>query len=248
VSAPATTNTPTVPTFEQHGLKAHSDGDWDHKIPVQTRSERFKSTDVADFPDVTGREVDWRYSPVAKLADLISGELDGSAYAYSATDAAGVHVTWVDRDDARIGRAGTPEDKASANAWTAFEKALLVSISGEEAKTVHLRRDSLGSTPRGAHTIIDAAPFSRALLVLENHGEAKLTENLEILLGEGAQVTVVSVQEWADDAVHLANHFARVSRDAKLKHIVVSLGGAIVRVNPAILLAVQGADFEAFGM
>ncbi|MGO7983518.1 SufD family Fe-S cluster assembly protein, partial [Rhizobium johnstonii] len=110
--------------------------------------------------------------------------------------------------------AGLPEDRASANAWSSFEKALAIDVTGEDAKTVHVRRESLGSVPRAAHTIIDAAPFSRALVVLENHGEARLAENVEIILGEGAQLTVVSVQEWADDAVHLATHFTTVGRDA----------------------------------
>ena len=244
----AVTNAPTVPTFEQHGLKHHSDGDWANKAPVQTRSERFTSTNVEDFPAVTGREVDWRYSPVARLTALTAGELDGSSYDVTSTDADGVTVGWTSRDDTRVGTAGTPEDRASANAWTAFEKALVVDVSGEDAKAVHVRRSGLGGGARGAHTIIDAAPFSRALVVLENSGDALLAENVEILVGEGAQLTVVSVQEWDDTAIHLANHFSRVGRDAKLKHIVVSLGGSIVRVNPSTHLAEQGGDIEAFGM
>ena len=244
----AVTNAPTVPTFEQHGLKQHSDGDWANKAPVQTRSERFTSTNVEDFPAVTGREVDWRYSPVSRLTALTAGELDGSSYDVTSTDADGVTVGWTSREDTRVGTAGTPEDRASANAWTAFEKALVVDVSGEDAKAVHVRRSGLGGGARGAHTIIDAAPFSRALVVLENSGDALLAENVEILVGEGAQLTVVSVQEWDDTAIHLANHFSRVGRDAKLKHIVVSLGGSIVRVNPSTHLAEQGADIEAFGM
>src|SRR6478609_8252220 len=123
----AVTNAPTVPTFEQHGLKKHSDGDWANRVPVQTRSARPKSTDVADFAAVTGREVEWRYTPVAKLTDLTAGTLDGSVYEYSATPVDGVAVSWVSRDDARIGSAGIPEERASANAWTSFEQALVIS-------------------------------------------------------------------------------------------------------------------------
>ncbi|MET1015239.1 MAG: Fe-S cluster assembly protein SufD [Leifsonia flava] len=246
--AASATTVPSVPTFEQHGLKKHSDGDWANKVPVQTRSARPKSTDVADFAAVTGREVEWRYSPVAKLTDLTAGTLDGSVYEYSATPVDGVAVSWVSRDDARIGSAGIPEERASANAWSSFEQALVISVTGEEAKTFTLNRGALGSGPRAAHTVIEAAPFSRALVVLQNTGDARLAENVEIVVGEGAQLSVVTVQEWADDAIHTATHFSRVGRDAKLKHIVVSLGGAIVRVNPTTLLAEQGADVEAFGL
>src|SRR5690349_12516243 len=98
-------------------------------VPVQTRSERFTATQAADFPEVTGREAMWKYTPVARLADLLTGELDGSPYVYDATTASGVTTEWVGREDARIGAAGTPEDRASANAWTHFQRALLVRIA-----------------------------------------------------------------------------------------------------------------------
>ena len=57
MSAVAPTTTSTTPEGVQHGAKAHSDGGWG-VVPVQTRSERFRSTDPAAFPAVTGREVD----------------------------------------------------------------------------------------------------------------------------------------------------------------------------------------------
>ncbi|MEI5582239.1 MULTISPECIES: Fe-S cluster assembly protein SufD [unclassified Agromyces] len=234
-----------MPTADQHGFRPHSDG---AVVPVQTRSERFRSTDVADFAPVTGREHEWKYSPVAAFADLTSGELDGSRLQVSSTDATGVALSWIPRDDERIGTAGLPEDRAAANAWSSFGEALLVSVTGEEAKTVTVTRSGLGSAPRAAHTVIEAAPNSRALVVLRGIDDARLAENVEILVGEGANLTVVSLQEWTDDSVHLANHFARIARDAKLKHIVVSLGGRVVRVNPSTHLAEQGGDVEALGL
>jgi Fe-S cluster assembly protein SufD len=239
------TQSTAMPTAEQHGFRPHSDGAF---VPVQTRSERFRSTDVAAFAPVTGREHEWKYSPVAAFADLTSGELDGSRVEVTSTDAAGVALSWVARDDERIGTAGLPEDRAAANAWSSFDEALLVSVTGEEAKTVTVTRSDLGTTPRAAHTVIEAAPNSRALVVLRGTGDARLAENVEILVGEGANLTVVSLQEWANDAVHLANHFARIARDGKLKHIVVSLGGRVVRVNPSTHLAEQGGDVEALGL
>ena len=96
--------------------------------------------------------------------------------------------------------------------------------------------------------MIEAAPNSRALVVLRGTGAAGLSENVEIVVGEGASLTVVSLQEWDDDAVHLASHFARLGRDSILKHIVVSLGGKVVRVNPSTHLAEQGSDVEALGL
>ncbi|WP_448004744.1 Fe-S cluster assembly protein SufD [Agromyces bauzanensis] len=239
------TQSTAMPTAEQHGFRPHSDGAF---VPVQTRSERFRSVNVDDFAPVTGREHEWKYSPVAVFADLTSGELDGSRIEVESTDAAGVDVSWIGRDDPRIGRAGVPEERAAANAWSSFGEALLITVTGEDEKTVAATRHDLGTAPRAAHTVIEAAPNSRGLVVLRGTGEARLSENVEIVVGEGASLTVVSLQEWSDDAVHLASHFARLGRDSFLKHIVVSLGGRVVRVNPSIHLAEQGSDIEALGL
>lgn len=216
-------------------------------VPVQTRSDRFKSTVVSEFPDVTGREAVWKHTPVARLAELISGELDGAPYVFDATVASGVSTAWVGRDDARIGSAGTPEDRASANAWSTFEQALLISVSGDEGAEFTLTRSALGSAPRAAHTIVEAAPHSRATVILQNSGAAHLTENVEFLLGDGAHLTVVTVQEWDDDALHVATHFASIGQDALLKHVAVTLGGSVVRLNPSAHLAGERADAELFG-
>jgi Fe-S cluster assembly protein SufD len=216
--------------------------------PVQTRSERFASVNHADFPEVTGREVDWKFSPVDRLRDLIDGELDGSPYAVLYPEVPGATVEWIDRSDKRIGTAGTPGDRAAANARTSFEKSLHIAITGEEPTTITVTRSDLGSAPRAAHVLITADANSAGLVVLDSRGSGHLAENVEILVAEGAHLTVVTLQEWADDAIHLASHFARVERDARLKHIVVSLGGGIVRINPSTHLAGAGSDVEMLGV
>ncbi|HEV7848281.1 MAG TPA: Fe-S cluster assembly protein SufD [Mycetocola sp.] len=246
ISAPEATTTKLENTG-QLGYKKHTDGGWG-LVPIQTRSERFASTNVEDFPAVTGREAVWKLTPIDRVADLIDGPLDGGVYDIDATLVEGVDVRWVDRTDTRIGSAGTPEERASANAWTQFEKALAITVSGEEAKTVRVRRSDLGSGARAAHVILEAKPFSTGLVILANTGSSLLTENVEILVGEGANLTVVTVQQWDDDAVHLASHFTTVGRDARVKHVVVTLGGSVVRVNPSTHLNAQGGEVEALGL
>ncbi|PPF86174.1 Fe-S cluster assembly protein SufD [Subtercola sp. Z020] len=231
--------------------KPHTDGGW-HNVPVQTRSERFGSVDVADFVEPTGREVDWKLTPIRLIGDLISGELDGSPFDDALTVAQpvdGFALSWIDRTDVRIGSAGLPEDKASANAWSHFDQALAIDITGKQPSSEYVvSRSGLGTVARAAHTVITAAPNSRGIVVLENSGDARIAENVEIVVGEGASVTVVTVQQWNDSAAHLASHFAQVGRDATLRHIVVSLGGGVVRVNPSIHLSSPGSATEAYGL
>jgi Fe-S cluster assembly protein SufD len=236
----------------QHGAKAHSDGGWDATekgyIPVQTRSARFTSNDPADHPAVTGRELVWKLTPVELVRPLIDGQLDGSPYAFLANEAAGTSVDWIERTDPIIGSVGAAEEKSSANAWNSFEMALKISVSSDEAADLTVTRSSLGASARSAHTVIHAEKNSRGLVVLQNSGQANLVENLEILVEDDAHLTVVSVQEWDDDAIHLASQYATIGRNAFLKHIVISVGGKVVRVNPSILLAGEGSDTEAYGL
>lgn len=215
-------------------------------VPVQTRSERFKSTDVADFDAVTGREATWRYTPVAQIAALLEPGIDGSRYDVQLASAGGVTTAWVARGHALVGTAGQPEERASANAWSSFDEALLVTVAGDAGEAT-LTRSALGAAPRAAHTVIHALAGSSATLILRNAGEATITENVEVVLEQGAQLTLVSVQEWADDARQVSTHFASVGRDAHLKHVLVTLGGAFVRLNPSVHLAGPGAEIEAYG-
>ena len=239
-----------VTTPEQLGATAHSDGGWGEPgyVPVQTRSARFSSVHHDDFPAVTGLESDWKLTPVKLVRPLIDGPLDGSIYDYVADIPSGVSIEWVDRDDAIVGRAGTPEDRASANAWSSFDKALAITVTSEEHVNVTVTRSTLGSTPRAAHTVITAKANSSSTVILESSGPATLGENVEIVVEDGAKLTVVSLQEWSNDSSQLSSHFATVGRDAFLKHIVVSLSGAVVRLNPSVHLAGEGSDAELYGL
>ena len=85
-------------------------------------------------------------------------------------DATGSHAEWIDRTDARIGSTGKPEEKASANAWASFDKALLVTLDSDEHVDVTVTRSALGGAARAAHTVIEAKPNSVSTVVLQNNG------------------------------------------------------------------------------
>lgn len=249
VPGSVTTGPAAAPDHSRLGSKQHSDGGWG-LVPVQVRSARFASFDVADFEPVSGQETEWKHTPVAKVQPLIDATLDGDIRPFTGVSVSGdtALIEWVPRDDSRIGRAGKPEERASANAWSAFESALVITITGEEGSEVTVTRSALGATARAAHTVIHATHHSVGTVVLQNTGDALLSENVEIILDEGARLTVVTVQQWDASAIHLASHFSEIGRDASLKHVVVSLGGSVVRVNPSTHLSSEGGDVELYGV
>lgn len=234
-------------TLVQHGLTEHSHGGG---IPVQTRSERFSSYDVADFAPINKRDALWKLTPIDRLAP-VTGELDGAVYDFEFIPQDGITAAWVDRNDPVIGSSDKkPEDRVSAGAWSTFEKALHIRIAqeSENAEPATLVRSTLGDTPRAAHTVITAEKFSRSVVVLDNRELARIAENIEIVVEDEAQLTVITIQDWDRTAVHAASHFAKLGRNAKLKHIVVTLGGDVVRIIPSTTFAGPGGEVEMFGL
>jgi len=216
-------------------------------VPVQTRSERPRSTRVEDFEAVSGRELEWKLTPVEKLRPLIDGDLDGSAYTIAVSGEGG-SATFMPSTEAERGVAGLPEDRLAANAWSQTTDVLQVTLSGDAHTTLRVERSGLGGAPRAAHTIIYAQQGSHTTLIFGSTGEATLGESVEIVVERGASLELVSVQEWAAGSIHYATHFATVAQDARLVHTVASIDGDVVAVNPSVRLEGQGATAEMYGV
>lgn len=219
-------------------------------VPVQTRSERPTSFDPKDFGAPTGREVNWKLSPVDRLAPLFVDEAGAEGIMrveVSAPDA--VEQLRLTADQAPRGEHFRPEDLPAALAWVHEPEAPLLRIPAnvELDEPIVVRLTGTGGLAH-AHVVIEAQPNSRGTVVLRHEGSAQHAQNVEILVRDGAELTVVSVQRWDDDAIHAASHQARVDRDAKLTHVVVSFGGGVVRVNPSVELAGSGAEGRLYGL
>src|SRR5215469_12453157 len=206
----------------------------------------------SDFPVPTGREEEWRFTPLRRLRDLHGeGVLSPGKIAVEADAAPGVIAVRAQRDDPRIGAAFEPGDRVSARAFASFEEATVVTVPAELDSTTPTVISVRGEDAAGAafgHTIIEVGANARAVVVIDHHGSATFADNVEIVVGDGASLTVVSVQDWADDAVHLSHHQASVGRDARLQHVAISLGGSVVRLAPSVRYAGPGGDAGLLGL
>lgn len=217
-------------------------------VPVQTRSERPHSFEPADFGVPTGREVNWKHTPVAQLKPLFetAPRNDGVTYSFSHEQYVRPALT---RGTSPRGEIFRPEDIISAVAWQGATDAVHLSIPAEEIvdEPIFVQIDGNGGRA-DAHIVIEALPNSSATLVLRHTGTAQYAQNVEIIVRDGAKLTLVSVQQWQDDAIHASSHQARVDRDAEFTHFIVSFGGGVVRVNPNVELAGPGANGRLYGL
>ncbi|WP_372697727.1 Fe-S cluster assembly protein SufD [Arthrobacter sp. JSM 101049] len=228
--------------------KAHSHGGG-AGVPDSSRAGRLTSYRLEDFKALTGREEDWRFTPLKRLGGLHKNAPAGAAPAITSELSEGATMETTGMDDARVGSAGIPEDRVAANGWNAAAEATVLTI-GANAEGVKATLTLTGSGLEAAaqHVVIVAEPNSRAVVVIDHVGSAVVSENIEIDVQEGAELTVVSVQAWEDDSIHASSQQAKIAKDAKFKHIAVTFGGDLVRVTPSARFAGPGATAEMFGL
>ncbi|MFC8079814.1 Fe-S cluster assembly protein SufD [Streptomyces sp. NPDC057307] len=217
---------------------------------VATRMSAPPSYDVADFPVPHGREEEWRFTPLERLRGLQDGTAVADGRIRTEVYApAGVTQETVGRDDPRVGRAGTPVDRVAAQAYTSFEKASVVSVPKETVLTEPIRITVHGQGGTAfVHQVIELGAFAEAVVVIDHTGDAVVAANVDFLVGDGAKLTVVSVQDWDAKAVHVAQHNALIGRDGSFKSIVVTFGGDVVRLHPRVAYAGPGGEAELFGL
>jgi len=220
-------------------------------VPDQSRAERTASFDVGAFAVPTGREEEWRFTPVKKVKDLFAegptGHLD-----WTTRLPEGVTTSTISSEQARSVGILPPQDRAAVVAASA-DGAFLVDIPDEAELTTPVRITlsgavNAGAAPVAGHVVVRAGHHAKATVLLEHVGTARYTQLVSIVTGDSSDLTVVSSQQWNDDAVHLAQHDALVGRDATYRHISVTLGGEVVRLNANVRYAGPGADATLLGV
>jgi len=211
------------------------------------------SFDVDFHPVPTGREEIWRFTPLKRLKGLHdSAPLAGTSYAAKIDAPEGVVVESVVGGAPEKGASGlVPIDRISARAWNSAATSLAVRIPAEGVfeQPVFVTLTGTGTDEATAtHAIITAGAHSKATVVFRFEGSMTLADNVEIVVGDGAQLTVVSIDDWADDAVHVGHRHAQVGRDATFKHVDVSFGGDVVRHDTTAEYSGPGGSVEMLGL
>ncbi|MGX7679790.1 Fe-S cluster assembly protein SufD [Jatrophihabitans sp. DSM 45814] len=205
-----------------------------------------------DFGVPTGREEEWRFTPLRALRPLFQPFASDNTLKLHTELPQGVTVSSIGSDHPLFGTAVRPADRVSALATAAVtphEGALLLSIPANEVITEPIVLTLTGTPGRNTgHIIIDAGAYCVATVVLDHVGSTTVAANVETVVGDGANLNLISVQDWDAGAIHLAAHGALINRDASYTHISVTLGGKIVRITPTIAFGGPGAEAALFGL
>ncbi|GGQ51145.1 Fe-S cluster assembly protein SufD [Couchioplanes azureus] len=218
--------------------------------PPSTKSQVLRSFDVTDFPAVTGLEEEWRFTPVKRLGALITANsLTGAAPGYAPGDLpAGISVTQVDAG--KVDPVLTPFDRISALAYGSAAEVTLIDVAAETVSDTAavIRVVGQGAEAAAARTYVRVGNFAKVTVVLEQTGTASLADNIEVVLGDSAQLTFVTLAEWDGGSVQAQHVKFRVGKDARVQHVQVALGGDLVRQFTSVEYTGRGGDAELWGL
>lgn len=209
------------------------------------------SYDLVDHPVPTGREEVWRFTPLKRLRGLLDGEASSSALTWTTEIPAGVTLSEIDAATAREVGELAPNDRPSALAVANAASAVLLDVPAdlevEEPVVLRLHGESVDDVVWGHHVLRFGA-HSKATVVLVHTGSARYSATTSVVVGDGAQVNVLTLQDWDDDAVHLGRDAIRVGRDASVRHTSISFGGDLVRLHANVEYDGPGGEAELFGL
>jgi Fe-S cluster assembly protein SufD len=222
-------------------------------LDVSSHLHPVGSFDLSDHPVPSGREEIWRFTPLKRLKGLHDeASLAGSAIDVKVEAPTGVTAERIPVGDSRRGLSGyVPTDRVSARVWDATTSVFTVDVPAEtelsEPVVVTLTGQG-GDEAIAGQLLLTVGAHASATVVVRFQGSATFADNVEIVVGDGARLTYVSIQDWDDDAVHHSNQHALVGRDASLKHVAVTFGGNLVRHDATTTYDGPGGSVEMLGL
>jgi len=215
--------------------------------PVELHRASFE---VDDFEVPTGREEDWRFTPLDRLRGLLDGAPSEGELKWSTDLPAGVELTTVGADDPLLRTVPKPVDRIGALALRNSNGAIVVRIPADTELTepAVLRLTGEGDKQVWGHVVVELGAHSKATVVIEHSGSARYAVELSVLVGDGAALDLVGMQLWDRSAVHLEHVGVRLGRDATIRSTQVSLGGDLVRVVETVEYTGPGGDAQMAGL
>lgn len=215
------------------------------------KGELFSSFDVNAFEVPGGRDEIWRFTPLRRLHGLHDGSAPATGTAkITVSERPDVRVETVRRGDERLGQGGVPADRVAAQAFSSFNMATVVTVARDThtAEPVEIAIDGPGAGAVAyGHLQVRVEELAEAVVVVDHRGSGTYADNVEFVVDDAARLTVVWIADWADDAVHVSAHHARLGKDAVLRHVAITLGGDVVRMSATVRFAAPGGDAELLG-
>ena len=204
---------------------------------------------IDDHPYPKGQEEIWRFSPLRAMKALLTDAPSDACLTWAESYPEGVTTRVISTAEAQLMVAEAPIDRVSALAAARSGGAQVIEVpaNAELTEPVSITLSGTGQHVWG-HLVFSIGAHSSSTILLRHEGSASYATKVDVLVGDGARVNFVSIQDWDDDAVHGGHHSVLVGRDAQVRTVTVSLGGKVVRLAETAKFAGPGGSLEQFGL
>ncbi len=212
--------------------------------PKQDHALDLSGFALMDVPVPTGREEEWRFTPLKRLRGLheLTAAPATTAFNVSTVDGVTVDVAPLQVNDFpatdRIAVAASALASSTTVVSVAqdrvFHDPILVSASSDGLSVGRLR--------------IEVGAYARCTVVLDLAGSGTQATVVDVHAGPGSDVTFVHVADGDRDQVQAGQDHLRIGRDASVQHVAVTLGGDLVRLVTTVRYEAPGGKAEALGV
>lgn len=195
----------------------------------------------------SGREEAWRFTPIKKLADFLNADTKlETSRSFILEDGLGT----IKLEENAINPVSTTVDEAvqKLRRDVSVGQVLNIPKNFESNSPIRLRREGQSNNALGSRLQVIVGENAHAKLILDNFGDLRISEEIEFILHQGANLDLISLQTWSPKSIHLARHHAVLAKDSTFNSIIVSLGGEVVRILPTIEFTGPGAFANLSGL
>jgi feS assembly protein sufD len=207
------------------------------------------SWDLADHPKPKGLEEIWRFTPIKQIRTLLEEGDVLPSLEWEGNLPEGVEFTREPRERMRELTVEPPVDRVAAVAAARSAEVFVMRVPAELEVGDAIVFTGTGNGGHAAETfVLNVGMGARVTLVLQFRGSGTYAAKYDIRVGDGAEVNLVCVNDWDDDAVHAGQITVEVGRDARVRTVQASLGGNVIRLVERAAYTAPGGELEQFGL
>ena len=214
--------------------------------PPSDLAPRVVSNDPTLHDVPNGREEEWRFTPIAKIADFFEPQ-DWSSLGATASR----FVTLRSADEPSTVERATgwqAIDLPSALARSRATQVVQISVPAEEVVSEVIVVDLTASQGGNYGRVeINAGAFSRSTIVVRHDMTADASGVIVTNVEDQADVTVLNMYDGPQTSRHVWQWATNVGRDARFLGLSITLGGAFIRLSPSVRYAGPGGSAQMLG-
>lgn len=214
--------------------------------PPSDLAPKVVSNDPVQHEVPHGREEEWRFTPIARIADFFQPQDWPSI---GAKDARFVTVRSAEHDSAVEQATGWRAiDRPSALARSSASQVVSIAIPAEHVADEVIVVD-LTATQGGNYGRVEiaAGAFSKSTIVLRHDMTADVSGVIITHVADQADLTVLNMYDGPRTSRHIWQWATTVGRDARFLGLSITLGGALVRLAPSVRYSGPGGSAQMLG-